>query len=155
MPTVRITTIWEDSEGRRQSVPLYFDSLDITTLASAQTAYVAYETLMLAISGASIVEAEVTFGIAVAGGQTPDSGYNVRSGAYLSFENSDDVGDGLYLPAILENDIANGVVNPDDADVAAFIAQATSGSPPLSTRGSASLWSDFIRGRETVRKPSR
>lgn len=155
MPTARISTLWQDTEGRQVSIPLYFDTGDVSTLALAQTAFNAWETVLEALSGNAIVGAEVCFALTHSTAESPDSGYNVRSGAYASFMNSDSQADGLYIPGILEAKMIEGILDPTDADVAAFITAATTGTYPLSTRGSASLWTTFRRGFETVRKLSR
>lgn len=152
MPTVLISTVWEDTEGARISVPLYFDAADITTLALAQTALTAYEPLLHAVSGNAIVEAKVSFNLNVAGTETPDAGYRVDAGATLGFTDSDQVGQSLYLPGILEDKIVNGIVAADDTDVLALINYITGGTYPLSSRGSASLWANYRIGRATVRK---
>ena len=155
MPTVRVTTVWEDIEGARISVPLYFDTGDVSTVALAQTAFTTYEALMLAMSGSSIVSAEACFGLNVSGAQNPDNGYNNRSGAFLSFVNSDTIGDGLYIPAMLDDKLSGGIVDESDTQVAAFINEALNGTIPLSSRGSASLWLAYKIGKETIRKIKR
>lgn len=154
MPTARITTIWRDIEGKQMTVPLYFDTGDVSTVALAQTAFTAYETLLHAMSGNAIIGAEVCFGLTPAGTENPDAGYYLNSGAWAGFENSDTVGDGLYIPGILNSKVVGGVLDSGDADVAAFITAATGGGtpPPLSSRGSASLWASFVRGFQTTRK---
>lgn len=152
MASVRISTKWRDTEGREVSVPLYFDTGDVSTVALAQTAYTTYELLLQALSGNALFEAEVCFPLVSTGAGSPDSGYNVRSGAYASFMNSDSQADGLYIPGILESKMINGILDIAETDVAAFITEAISGAIPLSTRGSGSKWSSIIRGFETVRK---
>lgn len=155
MPTARITTKWQDTEGRQTTVPLYFDSGDVSTVALAQTAFSTYETLLHAMSGNAIIDAEVCFALTPALTESPDAGYNVRSGAYASFENSDTIADGIYIPGVLESKMIAGILDFVDSDVAAFIAEAISGTIPLSSRGSASKFALFRRGFETVRKLSR
>lgn len=154
MPTARITTLWQDIENKRMTIPIYFDTGDVSTVALAQTAFSAYETLLHAMSGAAIVGAEVCFGLNVAGTENPDPGYYLNSGAWAGFENSDTVGDGLYIPSILNSKVVGGVLDSSDADVAAFISEATGNgtAPPLSSRGSAALWAAFVRGYQTTRK---
>lgn len=157
MPTVRISMVWEDAEGRQISTPVHFDSTDLTTLAIAQSTYTAYEALLQALSGAALVSAEVCFPLTATGAGSPTAGYNVRSGGWLGFQNSDGQGDGLYLPALLDAKMDQGKVISTDTDVAAFVTEAIGGGTvdPISTRGSGSLWGAFVRGYETVRKLSR
>jgi hypothetical protein len=131
---------------------LYFDAGDITTIANAQSAYTAYETLMQALSGNIIVGAEVCFALNLAGGESADAGYRVDAGATLGFTDSDAVGQSLYIPGILEAKITNGIVSASDTDVAALLTYISSGAFPLSSRGSASLWAAYRIGRATVRK---
>lgn len=156
--SVRITTKWRDAEGSEKTLPLYFDPGDVSTVAIAQTVFTGYETLLHAVSGAAIVGAEVCFGLTPALTENPDAGYSVYNGAYLSFENSDNRGDGFYLPAVLQGKIANELLIPSDSDVAALIdviLNGTGGLAPLSTFGSNSLWQIFKIGRQVVRKISR
>lgn len=157
MATVKISTTWEDAEGDQKTIPWYFDSGDLTTIALAQTAFTGYETLMHAISGNAIVAAEVCFGLNVAGTQNPTAAYNVHSGAYMSFTDSDDVGQGVYVPGVLDSKLVNRVLNAADSDVAALITAMTGGGAldPFSSRGSASLWAAYNIGRRVVRKVTR
>jgi len=154
--TTMISVVFEDVEGLRWREPIYFDVGDVDTVAKAQTQLGKYETLLENLSGCAIVEAQVTFNLTVDTGQSPDVGYSIRSGAYLSFRNSDSVGDGIYIPGILGNKISNDVIIDSETNVAAFIA-AASGSganseEPLSTRGSGSLWATYLKGKGASRK---
>ena len=158
MPTVRMSLTFQDVEGSKKTIPLYFDSADITTLAIAQTVYTIYETALHAVTGAAIVNAEVCFGLNLSNAETPDAGYSVYNGAYMSFDDSDDVGQGIYVPAMLQGKMANELVIPTDTQVAALIdliLNGTGGAEPLSSRGSAALWTAYKIGRQVVRKVTR
>lgn len=156
MATTAISIKWRDVEGLEITDVLYFDSGDVGTVALAQTQLTAYEALLEDISGCIIVEANVTFGLTVSTVETADVGYSVRSGAYFSYRNSDTVGDGIYIPGILGGFISDDVVNDAATEVAAFIAATlgtgAGGEEPLSTRGSASLWTLFRGGKGASRK---
>jgi hypothetical protein len=147
---------WRDVEGKSSQlvVPMYFDAADVPTLADAQTTFTKYETLLHALSGCVIAEAEVVFPLTLAGTESPDAGYRTRTGATLSFINSDEQGDSIYVPGILDDKIIDGIVDSSDSDVADFITEATGGgtTDPLSTRGSGSLWTDYEGGKQTNRK---
>lgn len=156
MATTAISIKWRDVEGKEITEVLYFDVADVATVAAAQTQLTAYEALLEDVSGCVIVEANVTFGLTVSTVETPDVGYSVRSGAYLSYKDSDNVGQGLYIPGILGGFIVNDIVVETATEVAALIAatlgSGVGGEEPLSSRGSAALWSDFIKGKGTSRK---
>jgi len=151
-----ISLIWQDVEGNRIPSQLYFDSTDVATVALAATQLTKYEPLLEAMSGCAIVEASVTFPLTADTNENPDGGYSVRAGAYLSFRDSDGVGQGIYLPGILGDKISNDAVDDSDSDVSAFVDAATGngtdGEEPLSTRGSASIWSTWRGGRGASRK---
>ena len=85
MPTVLISAVFSDIEGNTYSVPLHFDDSDITTLVLAQSNFDLYETALENVSGCAITDASVTFPLTVSTGQSPDNGYNTRSGATMSF----------------------------------------------------------------------
>jgi hypothetical protein len=156
MATTAISVKWRDVEGLEKTEVLFFDVSDVDTVAKAQTQLTKYELLLEDISGAVIVEANVTFGLTVSAVATPDVGYSVRAGAYLSFQNSDNVGDGIYIPAVLNGFMTDDVLNDDDTEPAALIAAmlgtGSDGEEPLSTRGSASLWTAFRGGKGASRK---
>lgn len=159
MPTVRVSVKWRDVEGKTSQIsePLYFDVADVATLAEAQATFTQYEGLLGAVSGCAIVEAEVTFPLTVSLAQAADPGYRTRTGATLSFVDSDGVGQSLYIPGILDDKIANGVVDETDGDIVPLINEII-GNPgvtdPLSTRGSAAKFATFEGGRQSNRKVS-
>lgn len=156
MATTAISIKWRDVEGKEITEVLYFDTGDVGTVAQAQTQLTAYETLLEDISGCIIVEANVTFGLTVSTTETADVGYSVRSGAYMSYKDSDNVGQGIYVPGILGAFIVNDIVVASATEVAAFIAATlgtgAGGEEPLSTRGSSALWTTFLRGKGASRK---
>jgi hypothetical protein len=155
MATVGISIVWQDVEGLRFADRLDFDAGDIPTLIVAQAQLVLYEGLLENVSGGAIVEASVTFPLTVSASESPDAGYSVRSGAYLSFKDSDSVGQGLYIPCILGDKIIDDVVDADDTEMAALIDGIlgnTSGTKPLSSRGSGSLYASYRGGKGASRK---
>lgn len=156
MATTLISVRMTDVEGLHYRVPLFFDFSDVDTVAKAQAQVDAYEPLFEAVSGCVIDEAEVSFPITVSGTGSPDVGYSVRSGAWLAFQDSDGVGSGLYLPAILGAMIANDSVIDTQTNMAALLAAMTgtgaNGEKPLSTRGSGSLWTTYRGGKGASRK---
>lgn len=156
MPTTRITTFWEDSEGHVMPIPIFFDTGDVSTVALAQATYDAFDSLLQAVSGSALVAAEVCFGLNVTPG-SPAAGSRNDAGAYLSFLNSVGSADGLYIPGFLGSKISNGVVNDGDADVAALITEVTGAgaADPFSTRNVAALWAAYRIGRQVVRKIKR
>lgn len=149
-----ISFTWEDSEGNEKSFPLYFDSADITDIAEADTLAGIYAGLMAAVSGCIVTGASITWDLTVPAPGTADGGYFLNSGAYLSFEDSNEVQSGIYIPGMLNANIVGEVVNPDAAGVAALIAQATgvAAAIPLSTRGSGAQFAEYVRGFLTQRK---
>lgn len=159
MATVRMSVTYEDAEGDRVTQALHWDSADVTTVAEAQDAFTDFETLIHDVTGGAIVDAEVSFPLTIAGTETPDAGYSVFSGATLSFRDSDGNGQSLYVPAILQSQIAGQVVN----DVATpgmleFLADVETngfgtGGHRLSSRGSGALWNTFLTGKRSTRKP--
>jgi len=156
MATTAISIKFRDIEGKEVTEVLFFDSGDVGTVALAQAQLAKYETLLEAVSGLPIVEANVTFGLTVDTGQSPDAGYSVRAGARLSFLNSDTVSDSLYVPGFLQGKMSNDIVNDADAQVLALInaikGDGADGEEPLSTRGSGALWATYRGGKGTSRK---
>lgn len=155
--TRMISFKWEDSEGNEKSFPLYFDSADITTIAEADTVAGIYAGLMSAVSGCIVTNASIEWDLTVPAPGTADGGYFLNSGAYLSFEDSNEVGSGFYLPGILNANIVGKVVNPEATGIAALIAAAIGtsveeGSEPLSTRGSGAQFAEYVRGYLTQRQ---
>lgn len=159
MPTVLISPVFTDVEGNTYSVPLHFATADITTLVLAQSNFNSYETALENVSGCAITAASVTFPLTVDGGQSPDNGYNTRSGATLSFEDTDTVGESLYIPGVLDTKLINNIIDAADTDVAALIDHITNADSPsphgLATRGSAALWTTYKIGRASIRKVRR
>jgi len=156
MASTAISLVWEDAEGKRYPTTINFDYTDVDTLAKAATQLSEYEPILEAMSGCVITEASVTFPLTADDVATPDVGYSVRAGAYLSFVDSDGVGQGIYIPGMLASKMANDVVNDGDSDVAAFIADAlgegVGGEEPLSARGSGALFTTFRGGKGASRK---
>lgn len=152
--TRTISLTWEDSEGNQKSFPLYFDSADITTIAEADTLAGEYATLLAAVSGCIVVDAKIEWALTVPAPGTADGGYFLNSGAYLSFEDANEVQSGIYIPGMLNANIVGEVVNPDATGVAALITAATGGgtTEPLSTRGSGAQFASYVRGFLTQRK---
>jgi hypothetical protein len=156
MPTTQISFRWTDTENDHIRETLDFDTGDVPTVAEAQEQATKYELLMEAMSGCKIDEISVTFPLTVSSAEAADSGYSVYSGATLSFQNSDGVGDSVYIPGILEAKIANKIVIDSDTEVAEFIDAATGSGAnteePVSTRGSAALWTLYKKGKRATRK---
>jgi len=156
MATTAISIKWRDVEGLEKTEVLFFDSGDVATVAEAQAQITAYEALLEDVSGCIIVEANATFGLTVSAVETADVGYSVRAGAYLSFVNSDNVGDGMYIPGILNgfmsDDVLNDAATEPAALIAAMLGSGVGGEEPLSTRGSAALWTTYRGGKGASRK---
>lgn len=156
MPTTQISFRWTDTENDHIREVLDFDSADVPTVAEAQEQATKYELLMEALSGCKIDEISVTFPLTASTAESADSGYSVYAGATLSFQNSDGIGDSVYIPGILEAKIANKVVIDSDAEVDEFIQAATGNGAnteePVSSRGSGSLWALYKKGKRATRK---
>lgn len=155
--TRMISFEWEDSEGNTKSFPLYFDSADITTIAAADVVAGIYAELMAAVSGCVITNASIQWDLTVPAPGSPDGGYFLNSGAYLSFEDSNEVGSGFYIPGILNANVVGKVVNPETAGMTALIeavlgTSSEEGNEPLSTRGSGAHFAEYVRGYLTQRQ---
>lgn len=156
MATTKISVKWRDAEGKEVTEQMYFDVGDVATVAAAQTQLTAYEALLEDVSGCIIVEANVEFPLAVSTVEIADVGYNVRSGVWIAYRNSDGVGDGLYVPGILD-----GMTSEDKLDrgvsevnllLNAIEGTGINSEERLSTRGSASLWATYRGGKRVSRK---
>jgi len=155
--TAKISFHWVDGEGTTSGMttPLHFDLGDVATLAEAQAQATLYETALHAVSGCAIDRMEVTFGLSAAGTESPDAGYRTRTGATLSFLDSDGVGQSIYIPGILDDKILDGVVDSSDTEVAALINAIlgnVGGTDPVSSRGSASAFDSYVGGKQSNRK---
>lgn len=159
MPTNRITFYFQDAEGDQISVPTYWDSTDVTTVAQAQDVVTDFEALIENCIGPVVYAATVEFGLTVSSVETPDDGYSVYSGATLSFKDSDTVGQSLYLPGILQSQIANEIVIPTASPgMLEFLADVQTngfgtGGHRISSRGSGALWNTYVIGKRSTRKP--
>ncbi len=158
MPTTRITFEFTDAEGDKLTVPTYWDAANVDTVAKAQDAASDFETLVEACIGPVVSGMSVEFGLTHSTAETPDSGYSVFSGATLSFKDSDNVGQSLYFPGILQSQIANEIVIPTaDPGMLQFLADISAGfgtgNHRISTRGSGALWSQYVIGKRSTRKP--
>lgn len=146
-----------DHEGDTIVIPTYWDSADVTTLAEAQAIAAGLETLLEDVSGADVLESEVSFPIAASDAANPSDGYSVHTGATLSFLNSDGVADSIYIPAVLESLVTNKVVQ-DTGDMGTLITAFTTATgvgannERISSRGSGALWSSFRGGKRSNRK---
>lgn len=155
--TRSISFLWQDSEGNQKTETLYFDSADIVDIAGADTLAGLYAAAMAEISGCIVVDAWIEWKLTVPAPGTADGGYFLNSGAYLSFEDSNEVASGVYIPGILNENVVGEVVNPAATGVADFITLAignsvVAGAEPLSTRGSGSQFATYRRGFLTQRK---
>lgn len=153
--TRTISLLWQDSEGNEKWETLYFDSADITTIAEADTLAGEYAALMSTMSGCIVVDAKIEWSLTVPAPGTADGGYFLNSGAYLSFEDSNEVASGVYVPGMLNANMIGKVVNAEATGVAAFITAASGGagaSAPLSTRGSGAQFASYRRGFLTQRQ---
>lgn len=159
MPTTLISVTWVDAEGDKITVPTYWDSTDVATVADAQAVITGLEGLLENVAGPVILSAEVKFPLTASQVENADSGYSVFSGATLSFRNSDGVGDQLYIPGILQSQIADQVVIPSTTEMAALIAALSTSTgvganaARISSRGSGSLWNAYVKGKRSTRKP--
>lgn len=153
--TRSITLVWEDAEGNTHPETLYFDSADLTDLATAQAAVTDYATLMAAISGCIITDAHITWQLSVPTPGTADGGYFVTTGAYFSFKDSNEVAQGFYIPGVTNENMIGKIVNSEATGVEALIEAAIGNGvdvEPLSTRGSGAQFSEFRTGKQANRK---
>lgn len=157
MPTNRISVEWTDAEGDTLRVPTYWDAASLTTLAEADAAFQGFVTLVGATAGPAITKGYITFELTPASPESPDGGYSVYTGAYLSTRNSDGRGDGLYIPGILNSQISNKVVDLGTTQMIALKTAIESGgfgtnNARISTADSGSLWDVLLKGKRSNRK---
>lgn len=158
MPTTSISYEVTDAEGEAIRQVIHFDSTDVTTVAEAQSAFTDFEALLEATIGPAVTAASVTLPLTVSTAETPDSGYSVWSGATLSVRDSDNVGKSMYLPGILQINMADKIVIPTGTEMAAFLADLLTngfgaGGHRVSSANSGSLWDEYVRGKRSTRKP--
>jgi hypothetical protein len=121
-----VSIVYEDSEGKRSAVAHYLPAT-INTVALAKTETDGLIADLDAVSDCEIVEANVTFNVALPAGikSSPVAGSRNDAGATLSFRNSADRAMSVYVPGFKTSKIAGGVVQIGDSDVTALAAQFT------------------------------
>lgn len=162
MATVVISFEITDAEGDSLTLATHWDTADVDTVAKAQDAATDFETLIQNVMGPVVTGIQVAFPLTHETVETADSGYSVYSGATISVRNSDDQGDSIYIPGILQSNIQNEVVVvASGTAMEDFVNALTTsdgfgtGSPAsrISTRGSGSLWNTYVKGKRSTRKP--
>lgn len=159
MATVVISFEFVDKERQTISVPLHFDAGDIETLEKAQDVATTYITKLHGVSANRVQRDTVTFPLtspAVDFGVAMPEGYSVRAGATLSFRDSQNVGQSLYVPGVYDTQLIDGVVNSETTQMATLLDDAigrdsSENGEPLSARSGAKF-SSYVQGRATTRK---
>lgn len=156
MATTMISLKWQDAEGRSRTERLWFDAATMANPTQAQDALDDIEALIDILSGCQLAEANVTFPLTLAGVGSVAEGYNVRSGATLSFIDENMVGQNLYIPGVLDSLMQAGAVQ-NTGNMAAFITAMISGGFGTGTylpvtRNTSAAWDTFVKGVETTRK---
>lgn len=160
MATLVISYKIKDSEESFTTMPIHYNESDVDTVAKAQGIATTFAPLFAAISGCEIVGARADFPLTVPADPVgTDAGYRNDAGATLSIFNASARAQSLFIPGFLLSRLSQGVVNGDDADVAAFLAALTAGTGITgtfrATDGNEIYLSAFNRGKQSVRKTRR
>lgn len=145
----------EDGEERRYTIPFYFDTTEVTTLAIAQTLATELGALVDALIGGKVKTTVLTYPLTTAA-FTASAASRVDAGATLSFGNTTAKGSSVYVPSFENDFMIDGDVDATDADVIALVDAISAGTGlsnavRLLDRNGIQL-SEFRHGKASVRK---
>lgn len=168
MPSTLISFEVEDSEGDIVSLPLYFDATGadaVDTVAKANAAAAEWAKVLNFVTACRVGRATVTFDLGDKGGGklVPTTAYTNDRGATISVRDSNTIGQSLYIPGYLLSEISSKVVSLDGENTVRLVAAIEEGEyhdgsddveieHRLSSRGSGSLWTSVLKGKQTTRK---